>query len=465
MNITKVRKPNLLFVFSDQHRFYDIGYSGNREVSTPNLDNLASNGVTFSNCISNSPLCVPARGSLLTGLLPLNHKAITNDLPIVPETESIANVLNEHGYKSGYIGKWHLDGVPRDKAIPPERRLGFNQWKAYNCNHNYMNNFYYDKESMRFDSKIYEPELQTDLAMDFIEKERNDPWCLFVSWGPPHDPYMQVPEKYLEQYENKTITLRPNVPEKIMDKTNKYLDCNQIEKNMRGYYAHISALDEQMGRLSKKLSDLNLLEDTIIVYTSDHGDMLGSHGFTNKQLPYDEAVRVPLIVSWKGKTPKSSSNEMIGLVDLPVSLLELTGCGFGSARDGMDLHNLFLKKGAEGRKECFIMDIVPCHQAADRGGEEWRGIRTKKYTYARDAAFKNVMLFDDENDPYQLRNLASDGKFKNLREELETCLQKELASSKDSFLPWPEMIIKGGYLTDWNKSQRFFNRPVLSQEK
>ena len=140
-------KKNLLFIFSDQHRAMDLGCYGNSQVKTPELDGLSRLGTTFLNCVSNTPLCVPARGSILTGLMPIKHRAATNDLPISENVISIAHVLKEAGYHTGYIGKWHLAGVPRDKYISKGKgRLGFEEWKVCNCNHEYLDAYYYDEE-------------------------------------------------------------------------------------------------------------------------------------------------------------------------------------------------------------------------------------------------------------------------------------------------------------------------------
>ena len=130
-------RPNLLFVFSDQHRYCDLACNGNHQIVSPHFDAFAEKALSFRNCISNSPVCVPARGSLMTGLYPLRHRAVSNDLPIDPGLHSIAHQMNRHGYRTGYIGKWHLGGIPRDAPVPKGARLGFGEWKVCNCNHHY----------------------------------------------------------------------------------------------------------------------------------------------------------------------------------------------------------------------------------------------------------------------------------------------------------------------------------------
>jgi arylsulfatase A-like enzyme len=447
-------KPNFLLVFSDQHRACDMGCYGNREIFTPNLDSLAKEAVLFSNCISNSPVCVPARGTLLTGLMPDHHRAITNDLPIDPNVESIAHVLNRYNYHTGYIGKWHLGGIPRDKYIPREERLGFTEWKVCNCNHDYLNAYYYDEENNRHSIDGYEPVVQTNLAIEFIERRKDSsPWGLVLSYGPPHDPYFKVPEKYLDLYSERKLTLRNNIGEIINDGTRK-LNREDIKKNLKGYYAHISALDEQFGRIVNALKQTGQYENTLLVYVSDHGDMLGSQGYTNKQLPFYESINIPLLISLPGKTTHVASDELISLADLPVSLLGFMGMEFQNERDGHDLSSLFKDPKARGPDHVYIVDLVPCHQAYFRGGVEWRGIKTKTHTYARSYDSKFKVLYDDNHDPYQLHSLWENIE---LRESLEKTMQDD-AKKYDEFLPWEDFIRRRGYLAEWNKSQSYFNQ-------
>lgn len=372
--------PNILFVFSDQHRWSDLNCYGNAQVISPNLDLFADDAAQFHNCISNCPLCVPARGSLLTGLFPLKHGAAANDLPMKQESESFAQVLKEKGgYHTGYIGKWHLAGIPRDQYIPEGNgRFGFREWKVANCTHQYMDSYYYDEGNHRHEIDGYEPIAQTDLAIDFISRNKGQsPWALVVSWGPPHDPYDQVPEKYQEMYQNLEVKLRDNVGQSAAITEKNKLNRSQIKEMYKCYYAQITALDEQFGRLIKVLQETNQLDNTIIVYTSDHGDMLGSQGYKNKQLPYDESIKVPLLVYWKNKTFTHSSDELIGLVDLPVSLLGLVGLQFSQPVDGKDLSSLFISDQNVGLESCYIFELSACHQASTRGIPEWRGVRTK----------------------------------------------------------------------------------------
>ncbi len=474
----RARKPNLLFVFSDQHRWCDMGAYGNSEVQTPNFDAFADRAVRFENCISNSPLCVPARGSMLTGLMPIRHRAVTNDLPIDPEAESVARVMERNGYHTGYVGKWHLRGVPRRSPVVREHRLGFDEWNVCNSSHRYMKAFYYDADNEKVEIDGYEPIAQTDLAIDFVERNRDRPWGLVLSWGPPHDPYHQVPDTYLDMYDPDRITLRSNVPERIrvyqrkntplmfrllyrlLFRTGPTTDRAKIRQDLQGYYAHITALDEQFGRLLESLRRTGQLENTIVVYTSDHGDMLGSQGFTNKQLPYEESIRVPLLVSYEGVTKATTTDELVGLVDLPVSLMGLMGMRFTTDVDGQDLHELFVSEGARGRGECYISDLVPAHAAAFRGSTSWRGVRTREYTFSRTPFDEGTMLYDNLRDLQQQRNLIGNPAYAEVQDRLLR-LTNAYAEKHDGVMPFDDLLRKYDLVDEWNRSQKTMRLPTI----
>ena len=466
------KAPNLLFVFSDQHRWCDLGCYGNHEVDSPHFDAFSQTAVKFDSCISNAPVCVPARGSLLTGLMPVKHRAITNDLPIRTSVESVAHVLERAGYHTGYIGKWHLGGVPRDRFIPVEERLGFSEWKVCNCSHAYMNAYYYDETNTRIEVDGYEPETQTSLAVDFIRRNTEQPWALFVSWGPPHDPYHAVPTEYLDICRDRKLSLRANVPESVTNvdsaripelfkgRIPERFTRDDVEHMYRGYYAHITALDAQFARLRETLDSTGLTDDTVVVYTSDHGDMLGSQGLTNKQLPFEESIRIPLLVSWPGHVAPRVCNELLGLVDIPTTILGLLGLAFSGPVDGEDLHGLLLGDRSAGRESCYIFDLVPCHQAAWRGSDAWRGVRTDQYTLCSDTRGEGYMLFDNVSDPLQMRNLVDDPRFADVGARLSQALQ-EYVSEFDGFLPWEQLIREHHLVDEWNKSQSYFHLPTL----
>ncbi|MDQ3703575.1 MAG: sulfatase-like hydrolase/transferase, partial [Chloroflexota bacterium] len=208
--------PNLLFLFADEMRGSAMGCAGNPDVRTPALDRLAAEGVRFTHALANNAVCTPGRGSLLTGCWPHTHRAVANDLPVDPEAPAIARALDAAGYRCGYIGKWHLGGTPRDRFIPPgPERLGFDDfWAAWNCHHQYLRPKYHvnDDPTPVLLEGVYEPVVQTDLAMDWIGRcpaGETAPWALYVSYGPPHEPYRPLPPGYEGRYDPRTLHLPP----------------------------------------------------------------------------------------------------------------------------------------------------------------------------------------------------------------------------------------------------------------
>ncbi len=439
-------KPNLIFVFGDQHRQCDIGCAGNRQVQTPAMDALAQEGMFFPNTFTNIPLCVPARGCLLTGKYPLNHKAVSNDLPLPLSETGIAEVFKSAGYATGYIGKWHLGGMPRDKFIRPEMRFGFDDWLGWNCHHNYFNAPYHDSVGNQMQIEGYEPDFQTEYAIQYCREHADEPFCLYMSWGPPHNPYEHVPQHYKAMYPPEQLQLRPNA-----------VDTPQIREDIAGYYAHITALDENLGRLMHALDELGIAQNTIIVYTSDHGDMLGSQGHVRKERPWDESIRIPFIIRWPGKIPAGvTRNTLLSLVDFMPSLLSLCGLEVPEGVEGRDLSAAMRNETLE-EPEAVLLQI-PLHgsEGVNAGLQEWRGIRTHRYTYARHQDGTDWLLYDNYADPYQLNNLINNQNSQQLKTELEVALKRWLIQINDPFLPGLEHIRQLGLSELWNISEQRF---------
>jgi arylsulfatase A-like enzyme len=366
---------------------------------------------------------------LLTGKYPLSHKAVANDVPLPPDDASWGNVLRDAGYRTGYIGKWHLDGVPRDRFTPPgERRHGFDYWAAWNCSHAYFNARYFrdDPEPVSIDG--YEPDHQTDLAIDFLRKQSGDPFFLIISWGTPHAPYQLVPEEYRSLYDPEALELRPNC-------------VDPDRRALADYYAAITALDYNVGRLMDALDEEGLAQDTIVVFTSDHGDMLWSQGHVKKERPWEESILVPFIVRWPDQTPAGEQHDaLLATVDVMPSLLSLMGVPVPEGVEGADLSAAMRGGSCDGPESAFLTIPVPVDQAVAAGIGEWRGVRTKRYTYARWQDGSGWVLYDNLEDPYQLRNLIDDPQYASIRMELEGELQKHLNRLGDGFLPWQEHI-------------------------
>jgi arylsulfatase A-like enzyme len=442
---TGARPPNILFVLADQWRFEALGYAGNPDVKTPNLDRLQREGVHFVNAVSGMPVCSPMRASFLTGQRPLTHGIFLNDVPLSPEAVTIAKVLRAAGYDTGCIGKWHVNGDGRSNFIPRERRQGFDYWKVLECTHDYNHSAYYADGPEKLCWEGYDAIAQTRDAQQYLRDhaQASKPFFLFLAWGPPHDPYLTAPEKYRALYDPAKLTLRPNVPE---------AERAKARNSLAGYYAHCTALDECFGELRRTLQESGLEENTLLVFTSDHGDMLGSQGAYNKQRPWDESIRVPLLLRWpKGLGVKARQFDApINSEDLMPTLLGLCGVPIPKSVEGLD-YSRYLHGGKNpGDGATVILCASPFGQWLRRdGGKEYRGVRTTRYTYVRDLN-SPWLLYDNQTDPYQTNNLANQPKYSRLQAKLDALLTRKLKERRDKFLPGDAYAKQWDYTVDAN---------------
>lgn len=453
----KAKKPNILYVFSDQWRHSDHGYTGNSEVQTPHLDRLASQSVNFTHAVSGIPVCCPHRATLITGKYPLTHGLYLNDLSLAPEHKSIAHCLNDDGYETGWIGKWHIDGQGRHSFTPPERRQGFQYWRTLECTHDYNDSPYYGDSPEQKHWQGYDAIEQTKDAqryiLDHAHSNAESPFALFLSWGPPHAPYHTAPEKYQKLYAGKELTLRKNVPESSRE---------QASKDYKGYYAHMTALDDCMGLLLQTLEESGLSENTIVVYTSDHGDMLHTRGAMKKQQPWDESLRVPFLLRWPTKL-KNRAREISMPLDTPdimPTLLGLSKTPIPSDVEGIDRSQIVLgNQEPDTDHAALITCPSPFGQwSRQRGGREYRGVRTTRYTYCRDLNGP-WLLYDNDNDPFQLENLVDQSEYSTVQKNLDDRLNALLEKTRDEFLPGPELIARSGYVVNPDNETVDYNAP------
>lgn len=448
-------QPNVLFVFADQLRGMDIHCAGNPEVITPNIDKLAAEGTLFRRAFANVPVCTPSRAVILTGRYPLANRVIGNDLPLPDDMPTIGEWFRDSGYRTGYIGKWHLDGVPRTRFTPGARRHGFEHWAAYNCSHDYFRpeKWYRDApEPVIIEG--YEPEVQTTEALDFIATRDDRPFCLVLSWGPPHDPYPMVPERYRQRYDPERLTLRPNV-RPLHPASEPLARGLEPRRTLADYYAAITGLDEQVGRLLDALAEAGLNENTIVVFTSDHGDQLWSHGRMKKQQPFEESIRVPLICRWPGRVPAGRrTGALFSTVDLAPTLCGLAGVAPSKGLQGTDRSALVLGDDSSGAEAILLMDLIVADESRVQGLPEWRGLRTARYTYARRQDREPWVLFDNDEDPYQLTNLVEAASSAAIRDELARELDERLAEIGDSRRTGEDYVRSLGLVSLWNARQR-----------
>lgn len=437
-----IKTPNIVYVFGDQWRAQATGYAGDPNVRTPHLDRLRAESVDFATAVSTCPVCSPYRGSLITGQYALTHGVFMNDVPLRDEAVSIAEACKRAGYDTAYIGKWHLDGHGRSAFIPGERRQGFNYWKVLECTHNYNQSPYYadGPEKMFWDG--YDAIAQTRDAQAYIRSQTGErPFLLMLSWGPPHNPYETAPEEFRRMYDPDALVLRGNVPEDA---------ATWARRDLAGYYAHCSALDACAGDLLRTLDETGHAENTVFVFTSDHGDMLGSQGQMRKQRPYDESIHVPFLLRFPAGlgTAGRVVTKPFGTPDIMPTLLGLCGVPVPAGVEGADFSPILRGEQEDGDGAALISCYTPFGEwTRQGGGKEYRGIRTRRHTYARDLNGP-WLLYDNKADPFQTRNLAGTPEAQAAQSELDAMLREALRERDDAFLPGRSYIEKWGYPTD-----------------
>lgn len=465
----KSEKPNLLYIFPDQLRNAAIGINGKDPVHTPNLDQLAKDGILLSNAIANFPLCSPSRAMLMTGKVPYNNSVLTNanskryefDNSWHRDDVSFSDVLVKNGYDAGYVGKLHLtspppiagkDSVIWDAYTPKEDRHGFNFWYAYGTFDQHNNPHYWVNDAKEDELKYvkeWSPKHEADVVIDYIKNQsdtmRNGPkpFALFWSVNPPHPPYQYVPEKYLEGYKDKSLEellIRKNVDLETDAQNLAFHNgatrgmTNLAKEHVQDYFAMVTGVDDQIGRVLKALKEQGLEKNTIVVISSDHGEMMGSHGLMSKNIWFEESINVPFIVRWPERIMAGQKSDLLlSTPDIMPTLLNMMGAadGMPTDLDGQDLSSQLMTGKGEKPEYALYYYI--------KGGKPesgHRGIRTTKNTYVitvDDADRVRKLLYDNVNDSYQMTNLA--GKDLGIEQKLHVQLIEALKEKKD---PWLE---------------------------
>lgn len=420
-------RPNLLILYADQWRGSALGCAGDVVVRTPALDGLAAQGVRLPHAYTVNPVCTPSRSSLLTARYPHATGVTGNNLRLPEGEVAFAQVLAAAGYRTGYIGKWHLDGEGKPGFVPPgPRRHGFAYWAAFNRGHEYYSPVYYRDADRAITADTYEPDLQTDLALTFLEDPDPRPFCLLLAWGPPHTPLVPPPST-AGLYRAEDMPLAPSVPA---------AEATRARRELAAYYGLISSLDQDAGRLLRALERGGRAGNTIVCFTADHGDLLGEHGLYRKGRPEEESIHVPLLVRWPGRlAPGTREDLLVASVDVAPTLLGLAGLRMPAGVHGRDLGGPLRgdRSTASAAAEPAAPDAV---YLEGRMGtpEEWRAVRTRDHLLAVDRAAEPTQLYDMRADPWQLRNLARAPEAASMRADLLTTLRQLAHRTGDTLL-------------------------------
>ncbi len=452
------RRPNILFVLADQLRAISVPVYGRGGARMPNLERMAAEGVVFTQALSTCPLCTPYRAMLLTGRHPQTTGHVVNFVQTRHDEISVADAFNRAGYRTGWVGKWHLGvghfPVPHlqgPEYIPQGRdRLGFEYFRAYNYRTEYFNGWVGldDWNAERWEG--YETDGLLKYAFEFLDRSDTRPFCLFVS---PHQPHQSdrrptVPEAYYARAPE-DAWLPPNVAER---------DRPRARAMLRDYHAMAAAVDDMLGALLRRLEASSRGRDTLVVFTSDHGATGGGHGYDPwcKKQPYEEAIRVPLVARWTGRLRAGGAcDALVTPVDLFPTLCGLAGAPAPRSVEGLDLSRAWRgEPGGPSQDAVLTMDFSahPDFAVAEDDPrrkphyEPWRGARTPRHHFIRWLSGREA-LYDLEADPWQRNNLAAEPPCATLRRAMEERLQSLLARRGDC-------LQSGAAYADWFDARR-----------
>ena len=436
--------PHIIYILSDEHCGTAMSHVGDQNVSTPNMDRLASEGVSFRNAYANCPICTPSRGTIFSGRH-AHAGPVQFFFDVYKATSpSTATILRSAGYHTAYFGKWHC-GVVQDQEpdevrqnrqdytrwpmrTPEYHRGGFQDWFGFEVNNAPFKGFYYYQNEVN-PRKIngYQTDVLTDMAIQYLnEYGHQKPLFLVLSVEPPHFP-LDVPDQFMH-FDPAELKTQPN-----------FLNTTEMREKLATYYAMVENLDWNIGRLSNALSqNAQFADNTLTVYFSDHGDFMGNHGlFERKENPHQEAVRVPAIFHWPNQIPEQGLRDnLFSLVDMLPTTLGLLEIDIPNHLQGKDFSSALLNKPF----------VEPSHVLLEMCGNprwnldflDWRGLVTNKWKYAYYET-GHELLFDLEKDPYEQTNLVDTQT--EIRNQLRRQLLKTLAETRE---PYFDVLIEHG---------------------
>jgi arylsulfatase A-like enzyme len=409
-------RPNLLFIVADEWRAQTLPSAGDPDLVAPNLARLAREGVDFRRAYTSYPVCCPARAAMMTGKFPHAAGVPRNHMQLPLTEKTISAEMKRSGYRTGYIGKWHLDGR-EDGFVPLERRRGFDYWAAHNVSHRHYGSVYFRDTPEPVAVNGFEPDHQTDLAIEFIRQKSAQPFYLYLSWVAPHAPFTPPPRHAI--YDPQKFHLRPNVPEK---------SAAEARKNAAGYYGLCTAVDENIGRLLAEIDSRGMTEDTIVVFTSDHGYTMGSHGLDEIDRPFEEASKIPLIIRYPRRLkPRTERDLLVSNVDYAPTLLSLCSVEPMAGTQGVDLSGWLTARRGSPPASIFA-------EGGLGSPEEWRMVVRGQDKLVVDYKLAPTHLYHLGDDPYELRNLVMEQPARRKREELVALLRHWMSRTSDRVL-------------------------------
>lgn len=419
------RRPNILYVFSDMQPASSLGCYGDPNVRTPSLDAFAAQGARLDAAMSVSPVCGPHRAALMTALYGHHSGVVSNDVQFTRRVRGMGEQFRDAGYTTGYAGSWGLPPVEgADRSMP----LGFPA--AEIARRDKKTEGHYVKVDGR---EVWGPTVLADRAIQFIERNSAGaaPWLFCLSWNPPHVPYAAPPE--LRSHYAGNLRLRPNVPAGA--------PTDFARSVLPDYYGMVESLDIEFQRVLSALDRAGAVQDTIVCYSSDHGDMLGCHGYKAKRWPHEESARVPLLIRYPRAIPAGRIvRHPLSTVDVYPTLAGLAGLAAPAGLDGADYSPVITGQASRAPRGFAFLQMMYAYVP----WPGWRALRTQEYSYARTGQGP-WLLFNMEKDPYQLKNLVDDPGSRTLVRDMDQRLAAFMKETGDSW----EYKATNGDLEQW----------------
>lgn len=432
-----MNRKNIIFYFSDQQRWDTL----NQDVM-PNLTDFAQGGITYENCFTCQPVCGPARACLQTGVYATQCGCNFNGIPLPDDRTHLAELFNDAGYDTAYIGKWHLasDRFPgigfhcEKTAVPKEKQGGYRYWRAADIleftSHGY-DGYIFDGDGNKLDFKGYRADCINDFAIEYLDNRPKDkPFFMFVSQIEPHHQNdrgrYEGKKEYIEEYKKYPL------PDDLTFLKGDY------EKNYPDYLAAIRAIDENLAKLIGKLREQEILDDTVIIYTSDHGSHFKTRNLEYKRSCHDSCTHTPLVIVGGDFCGGRKEERLVSLIDLPVTMLSIADIPVPDEFMGRDLKKQLDDPADE--RDCVFMQISE--------SQVGRAVRTKEYKYAIRSGggevrgsskyYFEAYLYDLTKDPCEKHNLIKSPAYREVRKKMKALLLREMENAgeeKPTILP------------------------------
>jgi arylsulfatase A-like enzyme len=420
------KRPNVVVFYTDQQRYDSLGVNGSPMGLTPNLDRMAKTAVRFDRAFTTQPVCAPARSTIQTGKYPTTNGVIHNGIALRDEERTMGHYFSRQKYQTGYIGKWHLGGSGA-RPVPLERRGGYDQWwtasDALESTSGAFEGHMFDADNKPIEFKKYRVDFLTDLACDFVRQKKNDPFYLFISYLEPHHQNnlnrFVAPEGYADRYRN-NFHIPPDLAPYPGDWKSQLPD----------YYGIIARIDECFGRLMKELADQNVLDNTVVAFTTDHGCHFRTRNPEYKRSCHDASIRIPMMVQGPGFDPGRCVTDLVSVLDLPPTLLEAAGMQAPADMQGKSLLGLAQGKPLDRPNEVMVQMREEALQRAIRT-ERWKYCifdPSAKRSDPHSTQYVERYLYDLAADPHEHVNLIGRADYRKIANELRDRLIARMVS-------------------------------------